>query len=50
MGKVMPDHAKLRESIVHGLRSQGWDRIDAENEADDRIERMRQREVKKGEG
>lgn len=34
-------NATLRESIVHGLRSQGWSRIDAENEADERIERMR---------
>lgn len=35
------DHQALRESIVHGLRSQGWGRIEAENEADDRIERGR---------
>lgn len=33
--------ATLRESIKHGLRSRGWSRIDAENEADDRIERLR---------
>ena len=31
----------LRESIIHGLRNQGWSRIDAENEADDRIEALR---------
>ncbi len=35
--------AGLRESIVHGLRSKGWSRIDAENEADDRIGRARSR-------
>lgn len=33
----------LRDSIIHGLRSQGWSKIEAENEALDRIERMRQR-------
>lgn len=37
----MSDYAVLRESIIHGLRSQGWSRIEAENEADDRIERIR---------
>lgn len=31
-----------RAKIIHGLRSQGWSRIEAENEADDRIERRRQ--------
>lgn len=31
----------LRESIIHGPRNQGWSRIDAENEADDRIEALR---------
>ena len=34
---------ELYESIVHGLRSQGWSRIDAEGEALERIERNRQR-------
>jgi len=27
----------LRDSIVHGLRSQGWSRADAEDEADRRV-------------
>jgi hypothetical protein len=34
---------RLRESIVHGLRMRGWSRIEAENEADDRIEARRAR-------
>jgi hypothetical protein len=29
------------DSIVHGLRSRGWSRIDAEDEALERIERKR---------
>jgi hypothetical protein len=29
----------LREQIIHGLRMQGWSRIDAENEADERLSR-----------
>lgn len=29
------------EATVHGLRSQGWPRIDAEVEADNRMERRR---------
>lgn len=33
--------ADLYESIVHGLRSQGWSRIDAESEALDRIAALR---------
>jgi len=32
---------ELWASTVHGLRMAGWSRIDAENEADDRIERLR---------
>lgn len=47
-----PD-AALRESMIHGLRSQGWSRIDAETEADDRIETIRARrkaDQAKGEG
>lgn len=40
----MTDDKGLRASIIHGLRSQGWSRIDAETEADDRIERYRQAE------
>jgi len=31
----------LYESIVHGLRSKGWTRQDAEDEALERIERNR---------
>jgi hypothetical protein len=31
----------LRDGIIHSLRMRGWSRIEAENEADDRIERRR---------
>jgi hypothetical protein len=37
------DEQALYDSIVHGLRSQGWSRMDAEGEALARIERQRQR-------
>jgi hypothetical protein len=30
---------ELREQIIHGLRMRGWSRIEAENEADNRIAR-----------
>lgn len=33
--------AALRESIIHGLRMSGWSRMDAEDEADERIRRVR---------
>lgn len=39
----MGEDQELYDSIVHGLRSQGWSRMDAEDEALDRIERIRQR-------
>lgn len=43
----MTDHSmkerQLFENIVHGLRSRGWSRIDAENEALDRIQKSRDR-------
>lgn len=39
----------MRASIVHGLRSKGWSRIEAENEADDRIENLRARRKEKQE-
>lgn len=39
----MSDSEQLRQSIIHGLRSRGWGRIEAENEADDRIERGRRK-------
>lgn len=32
-----PDEQRLYDSIVHGLRSQGWTRSDAESEAIDRV-------------
>jgi hypothetical protein len=31
------DRKELREQIIHGLRMQGWSRIEAENEADERL-------------
>lgn len=33
------------DSVVHGLRSRGWSRIDAESEALDRLEKQRQRRI-----
>lgn len=39
----------LRDAIIDGLRRQGWSRIDAENEADHRIELMRQKALWKKE-
>jgi hypothetical protein len=38
---VTPEEGKLFDGIVHGLRSRGWSRIEAENVALDRIERNR---------
>lgn len=35
------DERSFYESVVHGLRSRGWSRIDAEGEALDRLERLR---------
>lgn len=37
------DEQKRYDSIVHGLRSQGWTRIEAEGEALERIEATRTR-------
>lgn len=34
---------KFYDSIVHGLRSQGWDRLEAETEAEGRVIRRRER-------
>lgn len=33
--------AGFYESVVHGLRSRGWSRIEAEGEALDRLEALR---------
>lgn len=35
------DEKALYDSIVHGLRSQGWSRIEAEGEALERVEKRR---------
>lgn len=40
----------LFDSTVHGLRSRGWSRIEAEGEALDRIERNRRKSEPKGGG
>lgn len=40
--------ATLRDSIIHGLRMKGWSRIEAENEAFDRIERLRAKAKEQG--
>lgn len=39
------EEQKLYDATVHGLRSRGWPRIDAESEALDRIELRRQRKA-----
>lgn len=44
MTKSETKRSELRESIIHGLRSRGWSRIDAEDEADVRIEKQRQKD------
>lgn len=46
------DEQRLYESIVHGLRSAGWSRVDADGEALERIERARHQSQRglKGEG
>jgi hypothetical protein len=45
-----PDEAQtLRQSIVHGLRMHGWDRVDAECEALARLERIAA-QLEKGDG
>lgn len=36
------DDTQLRDNIIHGLRSKGWSKVDAEEEADSRIARMHQ--------
>jgi hypothetical protein len=40
-GWLPPDEMRFYESVVHGLRSRGWSRIEAEGEALERIERLR---------
>jgi hypothetical protein len=44
---MSPEETKLFDSIVHGLRSRGWSRFEAEGEALDRIEKHRQKAAKK---
>ena len=40
---LLPRHERPTfDSIVHGLRQQGWSKFDAEAEAIDRIDRTRQ--------
>ncbi len=36
-GFLPADEQRLYDNIVHGLRSQGWSRSDAESEAIDRV-------------
>jgi|TARA_Y100000310_G_C20623156_1_gene784413 hypothetical protein len=41
-GKFLPDNEQsFYDSVVDGLRRQGWSRIDAEDEALERLERHR---------
>lgn len=37
------DYTSFREFVIHGLRSRGWSRSEAESEADDQVERLRNR-------
>lgn len=45
LGKKVDEHEAFRESVIHGLRTQGWSKSDAEAEAADRVERLRQKEA-----
>jgi hypothetical protein len=38
-----PDEQRFYDSVVDGLRRQGWSRMDAEGEALDRIEKQREK-------
>lgn len=38
---MTPDEQRLFDSVVHGLRSAGWSRLEAEGEALNRVERKR---------
>lgn len=40
---ALADEQQFYESVVHGLRSRGWSRVDAEGEALERVERIRAR-------
>lgn len=42
---MSPEENKLYDQIVHGLRSQGWSRQDAMDEAFNRIEKARQKKL-----
>jgi hypothetical protein len=44
VGFLPEKEQQLYDSIVHGLRSQGWSRAMAEAEAIDRIDRSRHKE------
>jgi hypothetical protein len=40
-GFLPPDEQVFFDSVVHGLRSRGWSKLDAEGEALERLERSR---------
>ena len=40
---MTPEEIKFFDSCVHGLRTAGWSKIDAEDEALNRIEKQRQK-------
>ena len=44
------EEQRLYDSMVHGLRVQGWSRIEAESEALDRIERRRMKDANPPQG
>lgn len=41
---------RYRASVIHNLRSNGWSKQDAEDEADYRVERLRQKQKEQGDG
>jgi hypothetical protein len=43
MSFLPADEQGFYDSIVHGLRSKGWSRIEAESEALDRLEKLREK-------
>lgn len=47
MAFLPEDEQKFYDSTVHGLRSQGWSRIEAESEALDRVIKLRNTKPKK---
>ena len=43
MANFLGEHQRFYDSVVDGLRRRGWSRIEAESEALDRIETLREK-------